>query len=587
MKSPRMRSTLDSEMLSGSTVLPAHRVLFITELLDIIFNFLDRDTNVTNACVCKRWSEIALDVVWKEVDDLLDLFRLLKPISFQLEYVSGLRLLLLCQTPTSSSYLPQCFDTLPEASDWSRFEKYASRVRSFKFREATCDLDIYSLLDDVARTRTSLEILPNMHTLEWIYTSPAYMERCKLFLHRRLRHLSVTAPSQLPPRLDFYTDLCARAPHLRTLSLLSASPAYLSTLSFLNKIVLPEFHYTSAVVEELSRAKNIAVVDFSQDLKLGFGNPSNVASFAPVLKEGAFPCLRELNLSARIDDLDRFFRSSFAPIHITTLYVNSYTDHTPTEVHTLLVTLSQQCQLLSKLNLQLYHKVLPSNLPPDQQLSYDTLKPILTFPNLSSFELVHKYPLKITLDELEDLASKWPNLECLMLNAEPLFLNEDALTLDLRALLPFARHCPRLRTLGLYINATEAEIPSSYTPLEPFSTAFHTLSVGTSQVRDTSAVATFLSRIFPPRCNVEMGITWTEFGREDDRSLPVDLRYPLQKRCVGWQAVEKLLPALIQLRREEKERSRALQEEVEDLRVRNRLLTDKADTNTKDSCIIV
>lgn len=420
------------------------------------------------------------------------------------------------------------------------------------------------------------------------------MERCKLFLHRRLRHVTVSAPSQLYPRLDFYTDLCARAPHLHTLVLFVSFPGrpiddelriLLPNLPELKKIVLPEFHYTSAVVEQLSRAKNMAVLDFSQDLNLGYGSPANVLSFTPVLMEGAFPCLRELNLSARIDDLDRFFHSTFAPIHITMLYVNSYADHTPTEVHTFLTTLSQQCQLLSKLNLQLYHKILPSDLPVDQQLSYATIKPVLTFPNLTSFELVHKYPLKITLDELEDLATKWPNLESLTLNVEPLFIDENAFTLDLRALLPFARHCPRLHLLGLYINATEAEIPSSSTPLESFS-ALRTLAIGTSQVRDTSAVATFLSRICPSRCTLDMGITWTEFGCEDNRFLPPDLRYLLQRRCSAWQAVEKLLPALIRLRREEKERSRALQEEVEDLRVRNRLLTDKADTKTKDSCII-
>lgn len=433
-----------------------------------------------------------------------------------------------------------------------------------------------------------------MHTLEWLYTTPAHMERCKLFLHPRLRRLSVTAPSQLHPRPDFYTDLCARAPHLHTLTLFVNFPGkpidaelhvLLQNLPELKKIVLPEFHYTSAVIEQLSQANNIAVVDFSQDLKLGYGNPTNVASFAPVLKEGAFPCLRELNLSARVDHVNHFFHSSFAPKRLTTLYLNSYTDHTPTELHTFLVTLSQQCRLLTRLNIQLYHKALPSNLPTDQRLSYDTIKPILTFPNLTSFELVHKYPLNITLDEIEELASEWPNVENLMLNAEPLFIDEDAFTLDLRALLPFARHCPRIRLLGLYINATEAEIPSSLTPLEPFS-ALQTFAIGTSQVRDATAVATLLSRIFPPRCTLEMGITWTEFGCANNRFLPGNLRYLLQLRCLAWQAVDKLLPALTQLRREEQERSRALREEVEDLRVRNRLLMDKADTKTRDSCVI-
>lgn len=420
------------------------------------------------------------------------------------------------------------------------------------------------------------------------------MERCKLFLHPRLRHLSVTAPSQLHPRPDFYTDLCARAPHLHTLALFVHFPGkpieaelrvLLQSLPELKKIVLPEFHYTSAVVEELSRANNITVVDFSQDLKLGYGNPTNVASFYPALKEGAFPCLRELNLSAQIDHLDHFFRSSFAPTRLTTLYINSYSDHTPTELHTFFVTLSEQCQLLTKLNIQLYHKFLPSELPADQQLSYDTIKPILTFTHLTAFELVHKYPLRITLDEIDDLASKWPHLEYLILNAEPLFIDEDACALDLRALLPFAQHCPRIRLLGVYMNATTVEVPSGHTPLVPFST-LQTLSVGTSQVCDTTAVATFLSRICPPLCRLEMGITWTEFGCEDHRFLPADLRYPLQARCVGWQNVDKLLPALIELRREEKEHARALQEEVEDLRMRNRLLMDKADTKTRDSCVI-
>ena len=103
-----MRSISSDDALAGSATLPAHRVLFIPELLDIIFNFLNRDANVSNACVCKRWSEIALDVVWKEVDDLLHLFRLLKPISHQedtLEYVSCLPFTSLAPTHPGSTVL--------------------------------------------------------------------------------------------------------------------------------------------------------------------------------------------------------------------------------------------------------------------------------------------------------------------------------------------------------------------------------------------------------------------------------------------------------------------------------------------------
>ncbi|KAF8835219.1 hypothetical protein BDN67DRAFT_959375 [Paxillus ammoniavirescens] len=533
---------------------PAAQRVFIPELIDIIFNFLDRKTNVTNALVCKQWSQIALDVVWNEVDDLIQLFSLLKPIR--------------------EAKLPgeRVFETPPDANDWLRFGRYASRVRCLRFYWAKYDADIDHLLDDVTRTRTSLEILPNMHTLEWIYVRDDHMERCILFLHRQLRHLTVTAPSKYRPRPDFYTDLCARAPHLHTLNLLIQFPGepqedelrmLVRNLPELRKIVLPEFHFTSSLIEELSRAKNIRVVELGYDDDEGSGDPRNLETFAPVFAEGAFPFLCELSLVAKIDDLDRFFWSNFAPINITSLYINTYENHSPSEVHDFLVTLSQKCQFLSKLYIQLSHNDYPlSVLVPENQLSYETMKPLLAFPNLVTFELLHKYPLKVTLDEIEELASRWPSLECLMLNAEPLVLDEVEFTLDLRALLPFARHCPRLWKLGLYLNATKAEIPSIQSSIEPFR-SLRVLSFGTSRAQDPGAVAAFLSRACPPGCVLEVGDPSVEFDPTEDRVLG-----EFDRRKLSWKAIEEWLPVLIEVRREEKERSRVLQEEVDDPRIR-------------------
>jgi len=57
-----------------------HRVLGIPELLDIIFGMLDQMSNAGNAQVCKRWSQIALDALWKDVHDLTRLFGILAPL---------------------------------------------------------------------------------------------------------------------------------------------------------------------------------------------------------------------------------------------------------------------------------------------------------------------------------------------------------------------------------------------------------------------------------------------------------------------------------------------------------------------------
>jgi hypothetical protein len=56
-----------------------HTALLIPELLDYILSFMDRNDNVINACVCKQWSEIALDLIWWKVERLLQLLALLRP----------------------------------------------------------------------------------------------------------------------------------------------------------------------------------------------------------------------------------------------------------------------------------------------------------------------------------------------------------------------------------------------------------------------------------------------------------------------------------------------------------------------------
>lgn len=57
-----------------------HRVLAIPELLDIIFTSQDRQSNINNSLVCKQWTGIALDNIWREVDNLPHLFHLLAPL---------------------------------------------------------------------------------------------------------------------------------------------------------------------------------------------------------------------------------------------------------------------------------------------------------------------------------------------------------------------------------------------------------------------------------------------------------------------------------------------------------------------------
>jgi hypothetical protein len=57
------------------------RVGSIPELLDLIFDYLDPPSNANNAVVCKVWSEVARDQLWREVRDPRQLLSILAPIS--------------------------------------------------------------------------------------------------------------------------------------------------------------------------------------------------------------------------------------------------------------------------------------------------------------------------------------------------------------------------------------------------------------------------------------------------------------------------------------------------------------------------
>ncbi|KAH7886716.1 hypothetical protein F5I97DRAFT_2017911 [Phlebopus sp. FC_14] len=558
------------------TISASHRVLFTPELLHLIFNTLDKTANTRNACVCKQWFEIALDHIWEKVDGLFHLFRLLKPI--QILVFGGSHYDFVCP---------------PEPQDWARFQKYARRVRCLRFRADRTGYNWTLVLDAIARTRTSLDILPNMHTLRWISKDRAHLERCMMFLHARLKHLVVS--THLPAyRSTLFKDISARVPSIHSLNLdISRYDSALETdirtllqnLPALRKLTLPEFFLTPPIVEELSRMKHIGVIGLEHTICNEDRIP--VTSFHPILAEGAFPALSELALVAHLADVDEFFHSSSAPINIKSLYITTYDHHMPSQIHAFLVTLSQRCQLLSQLFIKLLHKDDTITFDAEQQLSYDTIKPLLSLPNLKKFELIHKYPLKIFLDEVDELARQWPSLESLKLNAEPLFLDPGLIKLDLRALLPFARHCPSLKRLGLYVNATGEEVPiTQISEIRPF-TSLEVLSVGTSLAQGQEAVAGFLSLLCPPNCELRADVTWTKYGTHEDRFFHPVPKHVIDMRSQAWQATFQLVQPLVQFRKDAKEKSRLPQKEVEDLRIRNSLLTEKLNNvPSSDSCVV-
>ena len=429
----------------------------------------------------------------------------------------------------------------------------------------------------MARTRLRLDILPSLHTLAW----KGPLNLSVTFMHAGVQTFEIWLSNDivLDSPQPFFQDLAIRMPNIINLNIKSDVAIFhyeadlidlIHRLPKLRTVTFPQFYITTKIMEALSRIPNLGVIEFKYFDEQGRGNPGDVIPFTPCVEEGAFPVLWDLSVSATIEEVSRLLGLKFAPTNLTSLYVDSAIIETAASVHGFLCRVADSCQLLNALFLvSSYHRDLESNDTDDRyKITFNHLKPLLKMGNLKELEVSHFYSLALKMEDIELLASLWPSLETLVLNNEPVHSLQSELTME--ALLPFASHCPNLTHLGLFVDASRIQtFPHPVTgPVVPFK-RLKCLSMGVSIINDDKSVALFLSHVLPSGCSVECGVTWM-----DDELAPDEVYKEVLRRCSWWERVDNLLPVLIMLRVEEKDRSRVLEREMSDLRMRNDMLSD-------------
>lgn len=445
-----------------------------------------------------------------------------------------------------------------------------------------------SIFDEVARTRLRLDILPNMHTLAW----KGPLNLSVTFMHAGVKTFEIWLPDELwsSSLQPFFQDVAIRMPNIMNLNIKSDLAVQdfeddltdlIHRLPRLRSVTFPRFYTTTKVMEALSRVPNLGVIEF-QYFEQGCGDSDDVIPFTPSIEEGAFPALWDLSLSATFRDLARFFGLEFAPTNLTSLYIDSGIIETAASVHKLLCVVADSCQLLTDLSLTSL-RLEPMDGDEPYKITFAHLKPVVKMGNLKTLDILHHYPLALKIEDIESLASSWPSLKSLILNNDPPHLLPSELTME--ALLPFARHCPKLTHLGLFVDASR--IPSVPATIASFK-CLQRLSLGTSNIDDDKSAALYLSRVLPSGCSVDFGVTWKE------EESPSNMVYKeVFERCKLWEKVGRLVPVLIKLRSEEKERLRVMESEMDDLRMRNDLLSASLKSNAsqvmldKSSCIIL
>ncbi|KAI1793729.1 hypothetical protein LXA43DRAFT_203262 [Ganoderma leucocontextum] len=560
--------------LYGTTT---HRVLAIPEIVELVFSFLGDVENANNARVSKGWSEVALDLLWRRVDNLPRLFSLLAQLDHR---------------PDGT-----CFHRPLEPNDWSRFMHYASRVRTLCVQPAMDTiLNGPLVFDEVARSRTALNILPKLASLTWLSQEGDRLRSSLMFMHDNIKEFAVAlVPSPGYSLGTFFQEIKLRMPRLTHLDLrFSFSVREIENdlcqlvegLSKLQKVTMPRFTLTNKVIETLSLLPDLGVIQF-EFLEQGCGDGTDLGNWNPVLQEGAFPALYEFTISAQIPQMLRFVQGPFFPCNLKSLYFHILNTTNPSFLHEFLSAVAEACQILSELYLDFVGTPFPIVYSKDHAdgdlVTWNTLRPVLKCPNLTTFLFRWDSPLIISHAEVAELAASWPSLEVLVLNNEaPPTSRPVALTLD--ALLPFAQHCPNLRELGLCVSATTAVPPggSAVPALTPFR-KLRTLSFGLSHIAEPEPVALFLSQLCPPGCEITAGIEWGEFfaameaGTEEDAAFLLGVLRDTSTWCDHWAEVNRVLPLLTKLRMEERARREELEREVEDLRTRCKVLEERLD----------
>ena len=457
-------------------------------------------------------------------------------------------------------------------------------MRSLKFGTDLKEKAIWlanSVFDDLARTRTTLEVLPNLRQLCWDTSYSFGKSRHAIpFMHDKITEFAFYVDYNDPALLT--TDIVGRMPSLTSLTCLSSFDFHdpnndqqllelLSELQKLQEVTLPKDFLDDRFLKTLSLLPELRVIQF--DTLGGLPSP-NTPTIGSTLEDDAFPVLYDLCLHSTLDEVRHYLTGGALLPRLKNLFVESVHLEPAQTVEQFLVEVSRCYPGLETVSLDVIVGIaLQDSCEP---LMPEHFYPLLSLHQLVRLELRHNLPLQISEIDLTELGAALPFIESLVLNPEPLLLTRPIFTL--RSLLSVAQNFPNLFHLGLYLDAQDMTPPApsvSKTPMFPY---LRTLNVGVSDIgSDHVPVALFLSHLLSENEEVviQSGVSWNKELFEDSNEYSAAVR----TRCRRWGEVAKTLPLLLQLRREEKVHRQDIEKEVEDLRMRNEVLMGKMQVN--------
>lgn len=378
-------------------------------------------------------------------------------------------------------------------TDWERplvYWKLIKTFRIFEFDKERISPDVCETLRNSCPTPS---LFPNVREASWFESASLLLPLFSMLLSPRLKSVSLlpggsseflSILSTLGEYSDLtHVDLRGQCPP----DVLESISAFILKLRRLESLRLPEAN--SAIIMHLARLSSLKslVVDAA-------------VRFSPAILRNSsdtpFPSLRALTLWAISLDHSVAIVEAVAEPAMTSLNL-VFNAGTPdaqaiTRMYTAIAS-NRDHSALRYLRLEdgrtSYRRV-PS---PDQRIvPTETLAILFAFTNLTTIILKPFHGLELDDDTMLRIARTWRRVEELRL-AGPA-------RVTLAGIHSLARHCPDLRVLEIFLNASSVPVLDEIHP----QTRLTTLVPNESPISSPAAVATFLSSVFPGLQDIEV-----------------------------------------------------------------------------------
>ncbi|KAJ7667098.1 hypothetical protein B0H17DRAFT_1336214 [Mycena rosella] len=488
-----------------------------------MYSIAPQQTLASLARTSRIFSDPALDIIWQHQESLAPLVKCMPDTLWEER-----------GAPSSKSIHPR----RPILSaDIPRLLFYSVRIRKLHFRQFSSHAVVHSdFLKALSMCLLPGTLMPKLSDFSWCPGPEAVVS----FIHHLLGPQSRKIDLQLQvstPALSFFPYMKSTCPLVSDFSLVV--PVNHFTIPVMSDVICGWQHLQNLTISslDLNGFIHVAHLPDLKQLCLGPVSTTHLSLHLPdFLLEPSFPALEGLELTC---DTAQFCVGIIKVI--SSRQLNKIVLHPSAHWTALsweeITTAIHDCIDHEKLTHIEVEQEDDRNSPiiiTPFILTSSTLRPLLKFnPLIIRFQL--DPGVEVDDDFLEEIATEWPSLNCLSFGTDILTARKPKATLD--CLIPFARHCPGLTSLGIRLDVSE--VPVFYQVAgDRLGHYLEELHVGTSPINagKTAQVAAFLSNLFIQLQGV--------FVAERDSPL----HEPFETYETNWNRVSEMVPVFCSVR---------------------------------------